>query len=185
LRIVRKLREIGRHFFARSPCPFDQFTGETREPRRIGDQARLFFDLLGIEIVFGTRNAPAAPVRISCDDDRVSSRNGMSGAIRRRLPFVAGTDDSPVTPLALMAVLWAMLRLKFVGRKFAPQTDVVKNPEGLVQALGPVRNHALYQSPRADGPYVDSLVLVKLRFSHLRTAHATLGEGKPWPLSEG
>src|ERR1043166_6941688 len=62
LRVVRELGQIRRHVLAGTPRPFDQLGGETRQPRRAGDQARLLLDLAGIEIVFGAGPAPPRPL---------------------------------------------------------------------------------------------------------------------------
>src|SRR3974390_2241864 len=78
LRMVGELREGIGHLFARFADPFDKLVGEGLQLRRGGDEPRLTFDALGIEIIFGARNAPAAPFRLPRHNDGIGAGHGMA-----------------------------------------------------------------------------------------------------------
>ena len=69
-----------------------------------------------------------------------------------------------------LAVIDRQLGLQFIGGKFATQSNVVKYAQRLIQALGPMRDDPLHQSPSADWLNIHSLILVVLCFGHRDTS---------------
>ena len=73
--------------------------------------------------------------------------------------------------IAVMAIVdHRFFTEQFLGGEFAAQADIVMHPDGLLNALGPVRHDMLDQRPGADRLDVNPLVLVERGFGHGKLA---------------
>ncbi|MEJ0042045.1 MAG: hypothetical protein WDM81_07430 [Rhizomicrobium sp.] len=127
-------------------------------------------------IVFGARDAPAAPFRLARHDHRIGARHRMAGAVFRRLPLVgAQRTTRQKSPSAFFSPVNRLFGLQFVGGELAPEADVVVHADRLIEALRPMRHDMLDQRPCADRLHIDALTLMELCLRHGRSA---LTQGK-------